>query len=69
MERKDWIRRDPAQITLLVNNINWSSKVEESFGKLQAGDMNALKDFKDKSILLLTDLIKMVQGDLEKQLR
>lgn len=31
--------------------------------------MNSLKDFKDKSISLLTDLIKMVQGDLDKPLR
>lgn len=31
--------------------------------------MNALKDFKDKSINLLTDLIRMVQGDLDKPLR
>lgn len=34
MERKEWLKRDPAQITLLVNNINWSAKVEESFTKL-----------------------------------
>lgn len=26
-ERKKWLERDPAQITLLVNNIIWSAKV------------------------------------------
>jgi len=31
--------------------------------------MNALKDFKDKSIDSLTELIKMVQGDLSKPMR
>lgn len=60
MERKEWIRKDPAQITLLVNNIDWSLNVESCFQKLQSGDMNSLKEFKDKSISLLTELIKMV---------
>jgi dynein heavy chain len=27
MERRKWLERDPAQITLLVNNIVWSSEV------------------------------------------
>lgn len=27
MERKKWLERDPAQITLLVNNIVWSARV------------------------------------------
>jgi dynein heavy chain len=28
MNRKEWIEQDPAQITLLVNNIFWSTNVE-----------------------------------------
>jgi len=44
MERGKWIERDPAQITLLVNNILWSGEVEQGFQKVQGGDMNALKN-------------------------
>lgn len=69
MERKTWIEMDPAQITLLVNNIVWSADIEECFQKIGNGDMNALKDFLKTSIELLTDLIRMVRGDLKKPLR
>lgn len=70
MERKQWIESDPAQITLLVNNIETSSAIEECFGKISNGsNVNALKEFYKKSVELLTDLIKMVQGDLTKNLR
>lgn len=31
--------------------------------------MNAMKNFKEESVKLLTDLIKLVQGDLSKPLR
>lgn len=69
LERKEWIKRDPAQITLLVNNILWSTNVEDAFQKLQGGNMNSLKDYLTTAIELLTQLIKMVQGDLDKPLR
>lgn len=69
LERKEWIKRDPAQITLLVNNIAWSTNVEDAFLKLQGGNMNSLKDYLTTAIELLTELIKMVQGDLDKPLR
>src|ERR1700733_7518108 len=29
--RESWLQRDPAQITLLVNNVLWSSYVEKCF--------------------------------------
>lgn len=69
MSRKDWLARDPAQITLLVNNIIWSKQVEDCFLKLQGGDINSMKNYLDESIKLLTDLIGMVQGDLAKPMR
>jgi len=52
-----------------VNNIIWSAAVEECFVKLQGGEMNSLKDYKEQSIQSLTDLIKMVQGKLDRPLR
>jgi|JI61114C2RNA_FD_contig_81_1229267_length_6850_multi_3_in_0_out_0_9 dynein heavy chain len=70
LSRKDWIERDPAQITLLVNNIFTSMEVEDCFKKISDGsNVNALKDLYKLSVIKLTDLIKMVQGDLSKSLR
>lgn len=69
MPRKQWIERDPAQITLLVNNIIWSNNVEECFTKISNGDMNSMKDFYKKNVELLTELIRFVRGDLVKPMR
>ncbi len=70
MGRREWIEQDPAQITLLVNNIFTSADVEACFKKISDGsNVNALKDMFKESVQKLTDLIKMVQGDLSKSLR
>jgi dynein heavy chain, axonemal len=69
MQRKEWLERDPAQITILVNMITWSFKMEECFEKMGKGDVNSLKNYLETSIQLLTDLIKMVQGKLDKSMR
>ncbi len=54
---------DPAQITLLVNNIVTSAFIEECFKKISDGsNVNALKDSFKVSVEQLTGLIKMVQG-------
>ena len=34
LPRAEWISKDPSQITLLVNNILWSTEVENCFQKL-----------------------------------
>lgn len=44
-ERRVWIEKDPAQITLLVNNIIWSSQVEECFRKIADGQLEAMKEY------------------------
>jgi hypothetical protein len=45
MGRREWIEQDPAQITLLVNNIFTSAEVESCFKKISDGsNVNALKD-------------------------
>jgi dynein heavy chain len=69
MEKRAWIARDPAQVTILVNMIRWVAAVEDSFTKLGSGDINALKSFLQTSITGLTDLIKMVQGQLDRPMR
>ena len=70
LERQEWIKQDPAQITLLVNNTITSAAIEECFKKISDGsNVNALKDYFKKSVELLTALIKMVQGELTKEER
>ena len=43
--RGEWIKMDPAQITLLVNNTLTSDAIENCFKKISDGsNVNALKD-------------------------
>jgi len=68
ISREEWIKMDPAQITILVNNIYSSAMVEECFRKISDGsNVNALKDAYKTSVELLTGLIKMVQGELTRE--
>ena len=49
--RPDWIKQDPAQVTILVNNIVTSSNIEDCFKKISDGsNVNALKDSFKKSV-------------------
>lgn len=67
-ERAEWIKMDPAQITLLVNNTLTSSAIENCFKKISDGsNVNALKDEFKTSVEALTALIRMVQGELTKE--
>lgn len=51
MDRNEWIKMDPAQITLLVNNTITSSAIETCFKKISDGsNVNALKDQYKKSV-------------------
>jgi hypothetical protein len=33
MERKDWLKMDPSQVTLLINLMNWVTNVETAMKK------------------------------------
>lgn len=68
MTKEAWLKDDPAQTTLLINILVWTRDVEEAFGKLKSNAM-AMKDCQNNQIKLLSDLIKMVQGDLSRPLR
>jgi len=61
--KRDWLEDDPAQVSLLVNLVNWVKNVESAFESKQM-----TKAFDDQ-VLLLTDLIKMVQGELTTGMR
>lgn len=68
-QKDDWIKRDPAQITLLVNMIVWCRTTEKAFSSMQGGDLEAMKNYLKEVVESLTGLIKMVQGDLSRPLR
>lgn len=68
VSRAEWIKQDPAQITILVNNVLTSAEIETCFKKISDGsNVNALKDYHKTSVEQLTSLIKMVQGELTKE--
>ena len=68
MTKEAWLKDDTAQTTLLINILVWTRDVEEAFGKLKSKAM-AMKDCQNNQVKLLSDLIKMVQGDLSRPLR
>ena len=61
--KQEWLGQDPAQVTLLINLCNWVRSVEQAFKD------NNMAEAYDNQCVLLTDLIKMVQGDLSKSMR
>ena len=62
-EKKDWLEDDPAQVSLLVNLVNWVKTVEAAF------EASNMAECYDLQVSLLTDLIKMVQGELTAGMR
>ena len=41
--KEEWIKGDPAQVTLLINILTWTKDVEIAFGKLDT-NKNAMED-------------------------
>ena len=68
MKKNDWLKQDPAQITLLVNMTNWSTTVEKAFNGLKSNP-KAMNQALQDQINGLSELIKLVQGDLDKPMR
>ena len=69
MDRQEWIEKNFAQISLLINSIYWVNQTEEKLSLIQSGQANSMKEFLKIQVTNLTDLIKMVQGKLSKALR
>ena len=72
--RLDWIMAkgsngqglDPAQLTLLVSGMAYSSNVDDALTRLEGGDGDALKTALAKSEADLSDLIRLTQSNLNK---
>jgi dynein heavy chain len=68
MTKEQWLQNDPAQTTLLINILTWTRDVEGAFSKMKSNAM-AMKDAHVHQVKLLSDLVKMVQGDLSRPMR
>jgi len=68
IDKESWLAEDPAMVTLLINNCSWVINVEKGFNNIPS-DKNALQKTLQKQSDDLTNLIKMVQGDLTKPMR
>lgn len=56
-------------MTLLINFVIWVRDVDSQFTAIQSGDLDGMKNLKKRSDVELVGLIKMVQGDLDRDLR
>ena len=68
LPKADWIKNDPAQVTLLINLCSWVINCEKAFAAY-ASDKNSVKKCWDNQKDDLKSLIMMVQGKLEKPMR
>eukprot|EP01033_Poteriospumella_lacustris_P002495 gene2501-1816_t len=78
MSRGDWLMHkkpapnpkedasDPAQIILLTLAIYYVEEVEQSFRDIQGGNPKALKEYSEKQVEQLKDLIRLTQTQLNK---
>ncbi|KAL0208915.1 hypothetical protein P9112_011502 [Eukaryota sp. TZLM1-RC] len=67
--RSKWIFEYPAQICLVGSQIWWTSDVNYAFQKLVEGSEDALIDYNKMQQKQITELIKLIQGNLDKQTR
>lgn len=58
---------DAAQVALLVAGIEYAKGVENAFVLMTNGHASAMKEYYDKIVIQLTDLIKLTQTNLTKQ--
>jgi len=58
-----------AQVTLLLSNLFWVVDVENAMDKIKGKQMNAMDDNAKLCQKQLEDLIKLVQGKLDKPAR
>jgi len=66
--KEEWLYKDPAQVTLLINCCSWVQNVERAFLET-AANKNAIVDCHKAQDASLKNLIILVQGDLEKPVR
>eukprot|EP00965_Chrysotila_dentata_P129118 4268119-Pleurochrysis_carterae.AAC.4 len=64
--RHEWLFDHVAQLTIVCTQIAWASETEAAFAKLAAGDIDSLRNYSKMQKSMLSDLISLVQGDLDR---
>ncbi|CBY09824.1 unnamed protein product [Oikopleura dioica] len=64
--REKWLFDYAAQVALTTTQIWWTTEVGISFGRLEEGYENAMKEYSKKQITQLNNLITLLLGDLSK---
>ncbi|XP_067914454.1 dynein axonemal heavy chain 17-like [Heterodontus francisci] len=62
--REQWIFEYPAQVVLTGTQIVWNGEVSSTFGKLEEGYENAMKEYLKKQVIQLNSLITLLIGNL-----
>jgi dynein heavy chain len=65
-ERKEWLFDHLAQLCIVGTQLFWTSETEAAFDQMQRGEPGALKEYSDKQVAMLGELITLVQGDLDR---
>jgi len=69
VDKGEWIAQDPAQVLLLINNIQWVMACEAGFKVVQGGDKEGMNKAWDNQKAILGGLIVMAQSDISKPIR
>ena len=64
-ERKDWLFDHLGQICIVTTMYAWTRDTEKAFESMGLGDRDALKDYRKKQLSMMSDLITLVQGEME----
>lgn len=67
--RHEWLFDWTSQMILVVNQIYWCQEVEQAFTDMSAGKKDAMKEYNQKQINQLTDLIRVTRTDVPKDQR
>jgi len=66
VKRTEWVAKWPGQVVLAVDQIDWTTGVENVFADMREGKMEAYRDTINGQIL---EVVQMVKGQLSNQLR
>jgi dynein heavy chain len=67
--RHEWLVDIPSQCMLVASQVWFTKQAEDAFEALHRGEKDAMRKHGQRQVDQLTNLIKMVQGELSRELR
>ena len=67
--RTTWITQYIGMCVLMVSQIWWTYEVEDAFRQVRAGNKLAMKQFRQKLVNQITDIVAMIRSNLDRQTR